>query len=44
MVQALEIEDQEVPNGWLVQNLHKLFIGLLNDYIWSFMTRWWSRV
>ena len=33
MVQALEIDDQDVPNGWLVQDLRKSFISLLKDYI-----------
>lgn len=35
MVQALEIEDRNIPDGWLVQHLHKPFINLLKDYIWS---------
>ena len=39
MVQALEIDDQDVPNGWLVQDLRKSFISLLKDYIWRSITR-----
>ena len=39
MVQALYIEDQDVPNGWLVQDLRKSFINLLNDYIWRSITK-----
>ena len=39
MVQTLEIDDQDVPNSWLVQDLRKSFINLLNDYIWRFITR-----
>ena len=39
MVQALEIDNQDVPNGWLVQDLRKLFISLLKDYIWRSITK-----
>ena len=39
MVQALEIDDQDVPNGWLVQDLRKSFINILKDYIWRSITR-----
>lgn len=39
MVQALEIKDQDVPNGWLVQDLCESFTNLLKDYIWRSITR-----
>ena len=39
MVQTLDIEDQDVPNGWLVQDLRKSFINLLKDYIWRSITK-----
>jgi hypothetical protein len=39
MVQALEIDGQDIPNGWLVQDLRKSFINLLKDYIWRSITR-----
>jgi hypothetical protein len=35
MVQALEIDDHDVPNGWLVQDLRKSVINLFKNYIWS---------
>ena len=39
VVQTLEIDDQNVPNGWLMQDLCKSFIKFLKDYIWRSITR-----
>ena len=39
MVQALEIKDHNIPNGWLVQDLHKSYINLFKYDIWSSIIR-----
>lgn len=39
VVQALDIDEHDVPNGWLVQDLRESVINLFKNYIWSSIIR-----